>query len=91
MITLHLTSSRLTDKCLLQEVIPCIVLARTTYTPLTLKSRLGSNIDLDISLFDYFLLLCGSMLYEVHRSCLLASAMRVAEITNNVHASHNQY
>ena len=44
-ITLHLTSPRSTDTCLLQEVIACIVHAHTTYTPLILKSPPRFNID----------------------------------------------
>ena len=44
-ITLHLTSPRSTDTCLLQEVIACIMHAHTTYTPLILEYPSGSDID----------------------------------------------
>ena len=44
-ITFHLTSPRPTDKCLLQEVIACIVHAHATYTPLILESPPGFDID----------------------------------------------
>ena len=44
-ITLHLKSPSPNDKCLLQEVIACIMLAHTTYTPLILESQLRSNIN----------------------------------------------
>ena len=44
-ITLHLTSPCPTDKCLLQEVIACIVHANTVYIPLILESPPGSDID----------------------------------------------
>ena len=41
---------------------------------------------LDVSSFDYYILLCGLVLYELHQSYLLASAMRVAKAL----ATYNQ-
>ena len=40
--------------------------AHTTHISLILESPSGSDIDWDVSSFNYFLLLYGIMLYEVH-------------------------
>ena len=53
-ITLHLTYSRPTCTCHLQEVIAYSMLSRITAARLIHEFWLGFDIDLDVSSLDYF-------------------------------------